>query len=118
MTKIIYPFCNFQLETCNLQPLLQIDQHRPDRIIFEGEEVKVTTRGFSLLYLLAQHKGEVISYDNLLDELWKDEEAIYTRIIQHIYKFRRDILDKIGKSGYDSLTFDEREILFKMGRKK
>jgi len=28
------------------------------------------------------------------------------------------ILDKIGKSGYDSLTFDEREILFKMGRKK
>ena len=28
------------------------------------------------------------------------------------------ILDKIGKSGYDSLTFDEREMLFKMGRKK
>ena len=28
------------------------------------------------------------------------------------------ILDKIGKSGYDSLTFGEREMLFKMGRKK
>jgi len=28
------------------------------------------------------------------------------------------VLDKIGKSGYDSLTFDERELLFKMGRKK
>ena len=28
------------------------------------------------------------------------------------------ILDKIGKSGYDSLSFDEREMLFKMGRKK
>lgn len=28
------------------------------------------------------------------------------------------VLDKIGKSGYDSLTYDEREILFKMGRKK
>lgn len=28
------------------------------------------------------------------------------------------ILDKIGKSGYDSLTFDERDMLFKMGRKK
>ena len=27
------------------------------------------------------------------------------------------VLDKIGKSGYDSLTFDEREILFKMGKK-
>jgi membrane associated rhomboid family serine protease len=28
------------------------------------------------------------------------------------------VLDKIGKSGYDSLTFDERDLLFKMGRKK
>lgn len=28
------------------------------------------------------------------------------------------VLDKIGKSGYDSLTFEERETLFKMGRKK
>ena len=28
------------------------------------------------------------------------------------------VLDKIGKSGYDSLTFEEREILFKMGRRK
>lgn len=27
------------------------------------------------------------------------------------------VLDKIGKSGYDSLTFEEREMLFKMGRK-
>ena len=28
------------------------------------------------------------------------------------------ILDKIGKSGYDSLSLDERDLLFKMGRKK
>jgi len=39
-----------------------------------------------------------VSYDTLLDELWKDEDAIYTGIIQHIYKFRRDILDKIGNN--------------------
>jgi len=29
-----------------------------------------------------------------------------------------DVLDKIGKSGYDSLTFEEQEIIFKMRRKK
>ncbi len=90
---------NLQFAPRNLQPLLQIDSHRPDRIIFEGKEIKVTARGFSLLYLLAQHKGEVVSYDNILDTLWKeDEDAIYTRIIQHIYKFRRDILDAIGNN--------------------
>jgi helicase len=85
-------------EADELKPetILEIDPHRPDRIIFLGKEVKVTSRRFSLLYLLAQHNSQVMSYDTLLDELWKDEDAIYTRIIQHIYKFRRDILDKIG----------------------
>ena len=92
--------CNPQPETGNPKPetILEIDTHRPDRIIFEGKEIKITTRGFALLYLLAQHNSQVISYDTLLDELWKDEDAIYTRIIQHIYKFRRDILDKIGNN--------------------
>ena len=91
-----------KLKTANreLKTILQIDQHRPDRIIFQGQEIKVTARGFSLLYLLAQHQGEVVSYDSILDEIWKkdDEDAIYTRIIQHIYKFRRDILDAIGNN--------------------
>jgi len=81
-----------------LTTILEIDPHHPDRIIFEGKEIKITTRGFALLYLLAQHNSQVMSYDTLLDELWKDEDAIYTRIIQHIYKFRRDILDKIGNN--------------------
>ena len=91
-----------QLKTENqeLKTVLQIDPHRPDRIIFQEKEIKVTSKGFSLLYLLAQHKGEVVSYDNILDEIWKkdDAEATYTRIIQHIYKFRRDILDVIGNN--------------------
>ena len=79
--------------------ILEIDRHRPDRIIFQGEEIKVTARGFSLLYLLAQHQREVISYEEILKELWWDEEdAIYTRIIQHIHKLRRDILEVIGNN--------------------
>jgi len=90
-----------QLKTENreLKTVLEIDRHRPDRIIFTGKEVKVTTIGFSLIYLLAQHRGEVVSYEVILKELWEDEtDAIYTRINQHIYKFRKDILDVIGNS--------------------
>jgi helicase len=99
MTKIIYPFCNFQLETCNLQPLLQIDQHRPDRIIFQGKEIKVTAKEFSLIHLLAQHPEQVMSYNELLDKLWKDEEdAIYNRVSFHLSKVRRTILKIIGES--------------------
>ena len=90
---------NSQLETRNLQPLLQIDSHRPDRIIFQGKEIKVTTTEFSLLYLLAQHNGQVMSYDKLLDELWKDEEdSIYNRVSFHISKIRKTILKTIEES--------------------
>jgi len=82
-----------------LEPVLEISQLRPDRIIFMGKEAKITARGFPLLYFLAQHKQEVVSYNNILDEIWKDDEdAIYTRIINHIYKFRRDILNAIGNN--------------------
>jgi len=88
-----------QNDSRRLTAVLEIDQHRPDRIIFEGKEVKVTTTGFSLLYLLAQHRGQVVSYKDILKELWEDEtDAIYTRIIQHIYKFRRDVLNAIGNN--------------------
>jgi len=81
----------------SLEPLLEISQQRSDRIIFMGKEAKITAKGFSLLYFLAQHKQEVVSYDSILDEIWKDDEdAIYTRIISHIYKFRRKFLDTIG----------------------
>jgi len=45
-----------------LTTILEIDSHRPDRIIFEGKEVKVTTIGFSLICLLAEYRGQVMSY--------------------------------------------------------
>ena len=81
-----------------MKTILQIDQHRLDRIIFLGKEVKLTTTGFSLLYLLAQHREEVVSYDTIIDTLWKDdEEAIYTRINYHICKIRKDILKIMDK---------------------
>jgi helicase len=73
-------------------PVLLIDRHRPDRIIFEGKEVKVTALGFSLMYLLSQHRGEVVTYEDILKQLWKGEEdAIYTRINYHVSKLRKDI---------------------------
>jgi helicase len=89
-----------QLKTENreLKTILAIDTHRPDRIIFEGKKIEVTATEFSLIHLLAQHNEQVMSYDELVDELWKDEEdAIYNRVSFHISKIRRTILKTIGK---------------------
>ena len=52
------PSYNSQLASCTLQPVLEIDIHRPDRIIFEGEKIEVTATEFSLIYLLAQNRGK------------------------------------------------------------
>ena len=64
-----------------------------------GEKIEVTAKEFSLIHLLAQHPEQVMSYDELLDKLWKDEEdAIYNRVSFHISKVRRTILKLIGES--------------------
>jgi helicase len=81
------------------ETILEINPHRPDRIIFEGKEIEVTAIEFSLIHLLAQHPEQVMSYNELLDKLWKDEEdAIYNRVSFHISKVRRTILKIIGES--------------------
>jgi helicase len=82
-----------------LTTILEIDRHRPDRIIFEGKEVKVTAIGFSLIYLLAQHRGKILTHNDLLDTIWKEsEDASYIQITYHLYKIRRDILKTIGNN--------------------
>ncbi|MBA7574110.1 hypothetical protein ES708_15912 [subsurface metagenome] len=64
-----------------------------------GEKIEVTATEFSLIHLLAQHNGQVMSYDELLEELWKGEkDAIYNRVSFHFSKIRSNILKTIGKS--------------------
>jgi len=92
---------NSNLKPKNQKPknVLEISLNRPDRIIFMGENIGVTATEFSLIHLLAQHNEQVMSYDELVDELWGDEEnAIYSRVSYHFSKIRSTILKTIGKS--------------------
>ncbi|MBA7526015.1 hypothetical protein ES705_18175 [subsurface metagenome] len=90
-----------QLETRNPKPvtILEIDQHRPDRIIFEGKEVRVTAKEFSLIHLMAENRGKILTHNDLLDTIWKGSvDATYTHITFHLSKIRRDILKTIGNN--------------------
>jgi len=92
---------NSNLKTKNqkLKTVLEISLRRPDRIIFMGEKIEVTAIEFSLIHLLALHNGRVMSYDELVGELWGDNEnAIYSRVSYHFSKIRNTILKTIGKS--------------------
>jgi len=93
------PSYNSQLASCTLQPVLEIDSHRPDRIIFMGKNIAVTATEFSLIYLLAQHRGKILTHNDLLATIWKENKyATYTQIAYHLYKTRRDILKTIGNN--------------------
>ena len=98
---------NYKVKDGNLQDdrrrglttILEIDTHRPDRIIFMREKIEVTATEFSLIHLLARHNEQVMSYEELLKELWKDEEdAIYNRVSFHLSKIRRTILQIVGEN--------------------
>ena len=79
--------------------ILQIDKHLPDRIIFEGKEIEVTAKEFSLIYLLSQNRGKIITYNDLLVTLWSENEySTYVQITSHLYKIRRVILKTIGNN--------------------
>ncbi|GAB4112581.1 MAG: hypothetical protein Kow00103_02310 [Candidatus Caldatribacteriota bacterium] len=78
---------------------LEVNRHRPDRIIFMGEKIETTATEFSLLYLLAQHPERVISYEEILNEIWQEEEdAIYNRVSFHLSKIRKNIFKVLGKT--------------------
>ena len=82
-----------------MQPILEIDVHRPDRIIFEGKKIEVTAKEFSLIYLLAQNRGKILTHKDLIDKIWKvSEDATYVQITFHLYKIRRVILKAIGNN--------------------
>jgi len=85
--------------SCTLQPILEISLQRPDRIIFMGKKVKVTAKEFSLIYLLAQNRGKILTHKDLIDKIWKvSEDATYVQITFHLYKIRRVILKAIGNN--------------------
>jgi len=92
---------NSNLKPKNLKPktVLEISLHRPDRIIFMGEKIEVTSTEFSLIHLLAQNRGKILTHNDLLDTLWTENEySTYVQITSHLYKIRRAILKTIGNN--------------------
>ena len=63
------------------------------------KEVKVTPLAFSLISLLAQNRGKVLTYDYLLGTIWKEsEDATYVQVTFHLSKIKRFILKAIGNN--------------------
>jgi DNA-binding response OmpR family regulator len=59
-----------------------------------GEPVELTTRERELLQYLAEHAGDVVSRDELLDAVWGIHALTLTRTVDvHVAKLRRKLGD-------------------------
>jgi DNA-binding response OmpR family regulator len=59
-----------------------------------GEEIEMTSREFDIMKLLIRHRGEVVTRDRLLDEVWGYESFPTTRTVDnHILNLRKKLED-------------------------
>jgi DNA-binding response OmpR family regulator len=65
---------------------------RARQVFKAGHEVRLTRKEFELLHYLAEHPGEVITRDRLLDEVWGYEQFPTTRTVDtHMLRLRQKL---------------------------
>jgi DNA-binding response OmpR family regulator len=63
---------------------------RGRRVVQAGTEVRLTRKEFDLLVYLVEHRGDVITRERLLDEVWGYERFPTTRTVDtHVLRLRR-----------------------------
>src|SRR4051812_46842538 len=66
----------------------------------EGEVVRVEARTMRLLLCLAQHAGQVVSIDQLLDQVWSDVIVTPDSVYQAVASLRRMLGDDARQPAY------------------
>ncbi|HLX85318.1 MAG TPA: winged helix-turn-helix domain-containing protein [Terriglobales bacterium] len=71
------------------------------RLLFrQGKPVRLTPKAFDTLLLLVQRKGEVISKDDLMREVWPDTAVEENNLNQNISTLRRVLGENRGENRY------------------
>jgi DNA-binding response OmpR family regulator len=66
-----------------------------------GEPVELSALEFRLLRYFVEHRGEVLSRDRLLDEVWGYSAEVYSRTVdQHVATLRRKIESDPRRPGH------------------
>jgi DNA-binding response OmpR family regulator len=67
--------------------------HRRARQVFRaGHEIAMTRKEFDLLVYLVEHRGEIVTRDRLLDEVWGYEQFPTTRTVDtHVLRLRQKL---------------------------
>jgi len=77
---------------------VDFDRHEALR---SGQRVDLTGKEFEVLRLLASHRGEIVTRDRLLDEVWGYETYPTTRTVDnHILRLRQKLEEDPGDPRY------------------
>jgi len=88
-----------------LESVITINPDRPDRILFLREAVTVNRINFQLISLLARNQGKIISYEQIINTLWPDDEdATYHRLWYHLGKLRNNMQKVVLKKDLSNLS--------------
>ncbi|MGM9899025.1 MAG: response regulator transcription factor [Bacilli bacterium] len=60
-----------------------------------NEEIELTVKEFSILKILLENKGKVVSREDILEELWGDTDGLQSRTVDmHIKSLRKKLNDE------------------------
>ncbi len=89
------------------KPVLSINPDRPDQIFFCREAMTVNRINFQLISLLAKNQGKMVSYEQIINTLWPDDEdATYHRLWYHLGKLRNNMQNIILRKEMSNLSPD------------
>lgn len=92
----IYPRLKTQ-STCDIIVIAPYEIDLSKRLVFQnGEKIDITSREFDIIYYFIQHKGQAISRDCLLNDIWGQDYYGNDRIVDNYIKNIRRKLPELA----------------------
>ena len=67
------------------------------RVTYNNQRIKLTLIQFNLLYCLARNKNKVITYDQIIDYVWRGEPNYNNAVRTHVSRLRKILSDVTGR---------------------
>jgi len=78
------------------QPVLQITEARPDRVVYYGQEIPLRPAEYKLLLALARRPRECVRYEELYAQIWEPGEIVEPG---QVYWHRSQLVKKLRQLG-------------------
>ena len=64
---------------------------------FQLQDILISIREYALLLLLMEHSGQVLSRDQILREVWHDQQSAASNVIEVYVRYLRQKLEEVGE---------------------